>query len=114
MGLLATAVARLFSPRYLPITNTVSYGVLMTAGDVAVQGIERRLARSRGERGSSYNWQRSGESEHSPSFHSLSVSRCVRPRVTTLPWREPTVVLNTRPIINSRPIIGGHVNIKKE
>ena len=33
--------------------------------------------------------------------------------MTTLPWREPTVILNTRPIINSRPIIGGHVNIKK-
>ena len=66
MGVVTTAVARLFSPRYLPVTNTVSYGVLMTAGDAAVQGIERRLARSRGGRvPPPYNWQRSGESERS-------------------------------------------------
>ncbi|KAK2179291.1 hypothetical protein NP493_501g02002 [Ridgeia piscesae] len=60
VSVVAKAVGRLFSSRYLFVTNTVSYGVLMTAGDAAVQGIERVLARSKGKPLADYDWRRTG------------------------------------------------------
>ena len=61
VSVVAKAVGRLFSSRYLFVTNTVSYGVLMTAGDAAVQGIERVVARSKGRPLADYDWRRTGK-----------------------------------------------------
>ncbi|KAI0209060.1 Mpv17-like protein 2 [Lamellibrachia satsuma] len=60
MDVVAKAVGRLFSRRYLFVTNTVSYGLLMTAGDAAVQGIERMVSRSKGGPQPVYDWRRTG------------------------------------------------------
>ncbi|XP_038067881.1 mpv17-like protein 2 isoform X2 [Patiria miniata] len=47
IGVIRTLTKRMFSPKYLLLTNTVSSGVLLSLGDILQQFNERRIARKK-------------------------------------------------------------------
>jgi hypothetical protein len=56
-----SAVKRLFSSKYLLVTNTVSYGLLMGFADCAVQTVERQIVDKEQRKFKRHDWERTGK-----------------------------------------------------
>lgn len=55
---------KLFSPRYLFATNVTSFGLLMGAGDIAVQQLVRLQLPEPQRRDVKHDWARTGQADY--------------------------------------------------
>jgi hypothetical protein len=67
------AMTRLFSSKYIVVTNTVSFGLLMGFADCAVQTIERQIADKEERKSRRHDWARTGNSALYFLFKCMSI-----------------------------------------
>lgn len=64
VSLYRNAMKRLFSTKYILVTNTVSFGLLMGFADCAVQTIERQIEDKEQRKSRRHDWARTGNVAH--------------------------------------------------